>query len=105
MSQIAYKKLVRDNIPDIIRAQGKTPIVRTLSDEEYMICLKEKLIEEVNEFIADSNIEEFGDILEVMDAIKKYMNFTDADVTDAKNVKGIKNGSFDKKIFLEVVKC
>jgi len=105
MSQIEYKKLVRDNIPDIIKAQGKTPIVRTLSDEEYMVCLKEKLIEEVNEFIGDLSIEEFGDILEVMDAIKKHMNFKDVDISTAKSTKRLKNGSFDKKIFLEVIEC
>ena len=30
-----YNKLVRDNIPNIIRNNGGTPFVRILSDKEY----------------------------------------------------------------------
>ena len=37
----AYHKLVRDRIPEIIEADGKTCVFKTLSDEEY-ICLARK---------------------------------------------------------------
>ena len=30
-----YDKLVRDNIPDIIRSDGAEPITRILNDKEY----------------------------------------------------------------------
>ena len=36
-----YHKLVRDNIPDIIKGNGQIPITHIASDEEY----KEKLPE------------------------------------------------------------
>ena len=32
----AYHKLVRDRIPEIIEADGKTCVFKTLSDEEYI---------------------------------------------------------------------
>ena len=32
-------KLVRDKIPDIIKADGKTPIIRVLSEDEYFVEL------------------------------------------------------------------
>ena len=98
-----YGKLVRDNIPDIIKTQGKTPVIRILSDEEYLACLKEKLVEEVGEFQADTCLEEFCDILEVLDAIKAHMGFSDVSIQDSKNSKRLKNGGFEKRLFLEEV--
>ena len=47
-------KLVRDNIPDIIRADGKTPVTRILDQEEYLNELDRKLQEEVAEYQAIS---------------------------------------------------
>ena len=35
-----YHKLVRDRIPEIIEADGKTCVCETLSDEDYLyLCL------------------------------------------------------------------
>ena len=62
-------KLVRDKIPQIIIADGRTPIVRTLSDEEYLSELDRKLNEEVAEYQADKSLEEMADVLEVLLAI------------------------------------
>ena len=65
MKERVYNKLVRDNIPDIIRQQGETPVIRTLEDGEFLRCLEGKLREEVEEFLAEKNLNELGDILEV----------------------------------------
>jgi predicted house-cleaning noncanonical NTP pyrophosphatase (MazG superfamily) len=66
-------KLVRDKIPGIIRACGRTPRVTTLAAGAYRIALYDKLREEVDELIAarttDAVIEEAADILEVLTAI------------------------------------
>ena len=101
---IKYGKLIRDNIPDIIKSQGKTPIVRVLSDNDYKHFLGKKLIEEANEFLDDSSLEEFCDLMEVMDAIKKSMKFTDVDIETTRSAKILKNGGFDKKLLLEEVR-
>lgn len=37
---------------------GAKPITRILTDEEYIKALNEKLLEEVNEYLEDGNIEE-----------------------------------------------
>ena len=58
-------KLVRDKIPEIIKNDGKTPIIEILSNEEYLLELDKKLNEEVAEYQADKSIEEMADILEV----------------------------------------
>lgn len=45
-------QLVRDRIPELIRASGRTPVIRTLSDDEYWAALDAKLDEEVAELRA-----------------------------------------------------
>ena len=45
MKTIRYDKLVRDLIPDIIRADGKDCTVEELSEEEYLRLLDAKLNE------------------------------------------------------------
>jgi predicted house-cleaning noncanonical NTP pyrophosphatase (MazG superfamily) len=65
------KKLVRDKIPDIIRADGKEPITRILDDqEEYLTELVNKLAEELKEFSLDYSLEELADIQEVVQAMR-----------------------------------
>ncbi|WP_068271309.1 nucleoside triphosphate pyrophosphohydrolase [Aldersonia kunmingensis] len=39
-------KLVRDGIPDLIRADGRTPATRTLSSHAFLAALLDKLVEE-----------------------------------------------------------
>ncbi len=53
-----YNKLVRDKIPEIIRAGGETPYIRILDDAEFRLYLEAKLDEEVAEFHKEQNLEE-----------------------------------------------
>ena len=58
MKTIRYDKLVRDYIPDIISAAGKTCVVEVLSDEAYLRRVDQKLDEELAEYHADQSVEE-----------------------------------------------
>lgn len=58
-----YNKLIRDKIPEIIAAQGEQAITHVATPEEYAMKLKEKLGEEVAEYLKDGNAEELADIL------------------------------------------
>ena len=105
MKQI-YNKLVRDNIPEIIKSKGEKPIISILDDIRYKEELEKKLYEEYKEVIeASSNdrIEELADMLEVISALAKLENKTLDDVIEVANKKVKKRGTFDKKIFLERV--
>lgn len=104
---MSYNKLVRDNIPNIIKSNGQEPIIRVLSNEEYKSELEKKLMEECNEVLlseGNDRIEELADTLEVIIALAKVEGKTLDDVMNVCKTKRLKRGSFDKKIFLEDVK-
>ena len=44
-----YNKLVRDRIPEIIRRDGRNCEIATISEDEYLQALREKLVEEAQE--------------------------------------------------------
>ena len=95
-----YNKLVRDNIPKIIADNGEKANTYILDDEQYIIELKKKLREEVNEYFESDELVELADILEVVDALASAAGNSFADVLDLKKKKTIKNGAFNEKIFL-----
>lgn len=98
-----YNKLVRDNIPKIIEANGEKAITYILNDEQYIAELKKKLFEEVNEYLESDELVELADILEVIDALTVATGSSFADVIELKKEKALKNGAFNEKIFLERV--
>ncbi len=96
-----YNKLVRDNIPQIIKQDGYTPVTRILDDEEYLKELDKKLLEEVNEYLNDQNIEELADIYEVFLAILKARKIELEELENVRKAKVLKKGAFEEKIYLE----
>lgn len=96
-----YNKLVRDKIPEYIKSKGEFPVYHVADEAEYWQKLKEKLTEEVSEFLKDNNIEEVADILEVIDAIIAYKDFSREDIQKVKEKKANEKGKFKDKIILD----
>ena len=96
------KKLVRDRIPEVIKKAGNehSYFYYVASNDEYKVKLREKLTEEVNEFLAEETPEEIADILEVIDALCVAYGFTKEGVYEAKEQKFSKRGGFKEKIIL-----
>lgn len=92
-------KLVRDKIPQIIQADGLTPIIEVLSDEDYLIELDKKLNEEVAEYQESKSIEELADILEVILAICTARGYLHFNLENKRFIKRIERGGFDEKLF------
>ena len=95
-----YYKLVRDNIPDIISAQGKSCDFRMLTNEEYLVALNKKLDEEVAEYHESGNIEELADLLEVIYAIAIAKKVPTKQLDSIRQNKAVERGRFNKKIML-----
>ncbi len=96
-----YNKLVRDKIPEIIKRKGGTPITHIADDLEYWQKLKEKLREEVAEFIETESAEELADVLEVLEAVSEYKKFDPSELSGIKNKKAKERGKFRDRIILE----
>ena len=96
-----FNKLVRDNIPQIIKSRGENAHTRILGDIEYKEQLDMKLQEEVKEYLEDDNIEELADIVEVIYAILEHKKVKLEEFEKVRIDKVQKRGAFNKKIFLE----
>jgi predicted house-cleaning noncanonical NTP pyrophosphatase (MazG superfamily) len=96
-----YNKLVRDKIPEYIKSKGEIAIIHIADDKEYWEKLKEKLQEEVKEFLESETIEEIADIQEVLEAICKYKKFNKKKLEAVKAKKLKERGGFKKRIILE----
>ena len=103
MSAKLYHKLVRDRIPEIIEADGKTCICETLSHEEYLRLLDEKLNEELAEYQESKSLEELADLFEVMQAVVRARGWTMEQLESLRAEKAAKRGSFEKKLLLKEV--
>lgn len=96
-----YNKLVRDKIPEIIRAAGETPKTRVLSDGDYLEALIKKMGEEYEEFQSDTTVEELADLQEVILALADALGFSRRQLEKVRLDKVARRGAFEKKIFLE----
>ena len=103
MAVLTYNKLVRDKIPEIIKASGKECSTRILSDEEYLKMVDTKLDEELAEYHKDQNIEELADLLEVIYAATQARGYSISELETVRKEKAEKRGAFTKRIFLETV--
>ncbi len=97
------QKLVRDLIPNIIMEQGNTPKTRILTDEEFKKELDKKLVEEVNEYLSDQNIEEVADVMEVIYTLLDVHGWSFDDVERVRKEKAQNRGGFREKIYLESI--
>lgn len=103
MAVKVYNKLVRDKIPEIIEADGKSCKTKILSDEEYLKMIDAKLDEELAEYHKDQNIEELADLMEVIYAATEARGYSVEQLESVRLAKVEKRGGFKEKILLREV--
>lgn len=102
MTEINHQKLVRDKIPEIIKADGREPITRILDDAEYKRALLEKAVEEAKELLeSGGSLGERADLAEVLRELDELEGFTPEAIDAARTEKSELRGGFMKRIFLE----
>lgn len=95
-----YHKLVRDRIPEIIEASGKSCVTETLSEEEYLHMVDAKLDEELVEYHNEPNLEELADLMEVIYAAAAARGYTPEQLEQARAEKAAERGKFENRILL-----
>ncbi|MBI5729107.1 MAG: nucleoside triphosphate pyrophosphohydrolase [Candidatus Magasanikbacteria bacterium] len=107
MNRKIYNKLIRDRIPEIIKKNNAVPKTSELTDDQFKIALKEKLVEEAKELLEaktdEEILNELSDVLQLLESIALNNNTTIVEVGKQKEKKKIERGGFEKKLFLEYV--
>ena len=98
-----YNKLVRDLIPEVIKADGKECEIEIAKDEEKTALLEAKLMEEVNEYLQDKNLEELADVMVVLFGLAHNLGYSEEDLINMRNEKLKARGGFKKGIVLKGV--
>jgi len=93
-------KLVRDKIPDIIAADGKTCRFITASPKEFPGFVYDKMKEELDEFMENPSVEEAADIMEVFGALLGTYDIAWCDVAQYAMKKSHERGKFENGIIL-----
>ena len=102
-----YNKLVRNNIPQIIKRKGQMPTCRTAEPSERHNFAVQKLWEEVREYAdAKTRGEKLGelvDILEIVRLLCRVDKIFFKEVENARKKKAKERGTFDEWVILEQV--
>jgi len=97
------EKLVRDKLPEIMRAAGLDVFERTLDDEAFIQALRGKLSEETVELLAAETREELlgelADVMEVVLALGAAHGFSAAEVEARRLAKREERGGFDARVW------
>lgn len=99
-----YDKLVRDDIPEIIRENDETPETRRVDGDEYQNYLVVKLVEEAEEYAESRDPDELADVLEVVRAVREAQGVDTDELEAMRAEKAEDRGGFADGIVLERVK-
>ena len=100
-------KLVRDGIPALISAEGRTPVVEKLTGVALLDALYAKLTEEHQELLAatapEDRVEEIADIIEVLIALAAQYGCDETELMEVIATKRAERGGFAEGLFLHRV--
>jgi predicted house-cleaning noncanonical NTP pyrophosphatase (MazG superfamily) len=91
-------------MPEIIRAKGEVPIVYRAEPDEYRQRLRDKLVEEVDEFLAEDEdereaaLEELADVLEVVHALAIELGSSAEELDQIRAAKAAERGAFVERV-------
>lgn len=100
---IAYDKLVRDRIPEIIEESGRQCDCDVLSDDDFLCYAEQKLDEELAEFHQARDVAELADLIETVYAVAEALGTDRVALEELRARKALKRGGFERKIRLKAV--
>ena len=108
-TRFRVQKLIRDRLPEMMRAQGLAVFDRSLDDQEFVAALKDKLIEEAREVQDAASpgelAEELADVMEVILALAKVSGLDMGQIESLRAAKRAERGGFDLRVFNAAVEA
>jgi predicted house-cleaning noncanonical NTP pyrophosphatase (MazG superfamily) len=98
--KVEYNKLVRDKVPEIIRASGRTCEYKILGKSEIKNALKDKLLEKAQVFMNSPSEDELSDIYELLDTIVEEFEYEPLHIDYLKIQNKENKGTYAEKMFL-----
>ena len=104
-NRVYYNKLVRDDIKERIEKKGEACEIRVIEDDaEFQQELLKKVREEASSLAHSRTREEFlqeySDLMVVLDALTKSLEFSEADIKTAMTENVTLKGFYTKRHFL-----
>lgn len=93
-------KLVRDRIPELIRADGGEPRTRTAHGEEFPALLRLKLLDVVQDYLDSEQPDELVDVIEVVHALARLKGMTPERLEKLRSEKQAERGGFGDQTVL-----
>jgi superfamily II DNA or RNA helicase/HKD family nuclease/predicted house-cleaning noncanonical NTP pyrophosphatase (MazG superfamily) len=107
---MVYLKLIRDKIPQIIKAKGKAAHVRKIRGRELKDAVGRKILEETFELFdewqkenRDDILKESADVLEIVLKALSVHGFTLDDLLQRRQERAADRGAFEEQFFLDQV--
>jgi predicted house-cleaning noncanonical NTP pyrophosphatase (MazG superfamily) len=105
ITRVYYNKLIRDNVPDMIKSKREACEVRQISDiQEFQQELFKKIKEEATSLAMVRNKEDFlaeyCDLMMVLDTIMKQLEISPEEVVKARSENILKKGGFKHQYYL-----
>lgn len=101
ISMKSYNKLVRDKIVESLEARNIPYKAHIADEDEYRLKLREKLQEEVDEYLRDGEVGELADVLEVVHALSRKEGVSPEELERVRTRKAAEKGAFEKRVILE----
>lgn len=109
-NRIAYNKLIRDRIPEIIQHAGKKADIQPIGGDKLKEALGQKILEEAFELYnewqqgdKENILKESADLLEIVLAALKQYDLSFDDLKEKQNERANQRGTFQKNLFLKQV--
>ena len=94
-------KLVRDRIPELAATTGQLGSFHQVTEAEFALCLRAKLLEEAQEAATASQAglaEELGDVLQALYALADLAGLEPAAIECARARKARTHGTYTRRI-------
>jgi predicted house-cleaning noncanonical NTP pyrophosphatase (MazG superfamily) len=95
-----FIKLVRDQIPELIKSGGESVSANRVDSDELLGLLKQKMMEETDELVkaqnSDSMLEELADLYEVIMGILSSLGYDVTNLEDKAQEKRARRGGFQE---------